>query len=559
MSTPSSNIYLLTKGNALSSDQHHTFSFANATEQHNFFFENNTYIGFTNTQYIRVSDNEVKIPKPKEELDLYSYMCIETVQYVPEKLNRYWYAFILDKEYVSDRCTKITFEIDVLQTFLFDGSVEFGMANVERCHQVTDYVGDNRVAEPFSVPNYIYNDVQNQYFTAGCVIGIIEDTQIYAGIQTTPTTPQMYYNNRVSSASQFYGFNLSNSGHRSDLLSLLDSLKGKMETITDFYFCPWEMIAPSVTAGYQLENEVVVDIAAELNIPAKGTPASYGMIELYTPKNNKLFTYPYNVLAVNDTCGGEMILKFEEFEGGAADGSIECSWITSPIMTFIPYNYEGIIRNYRYGLSLKEFPQFSVAKNAYETYKVQHEQTAILRTAANGIAGAVTGGSTRASVVRAALVGGASAIAPEAIIAGAAVSFLTSYADMKANEIEAKNKPDTLVHDLGGATTAIANGHCGYKYSRLSINGYYARIIDDYFTQFGYAQNRLIDIDDWLQSDIRESYKYIKTTDIHVKGICTGIYKGKIEAIFNRGVTFWKSTKTISDYTVSNNPIGGKD
>lgn len=47
--------------------------------------------------------------------------------------NKWWYAFIISKDYVNESCTQITFEIDVMQTFMFDYTID--EAFVLREHQ----------------------------------------------------------------------------------------------------------------------------------------------------------------------------------------------------------------------------------------------------------------------------------------------------------------------------------------------------------------------------------------------------------------------------------------
>lgn len=571
MSTPISTIYLLTRGNQLSPDQHHTFMFANANAQRTWFFESGSYIEINPTQYIRVSTNEVKIPKAKEEIDgHYSYMCIKTTQNLPNSQthSRYWYAFIVDTEYVSDSCTKITYEIDVLQTFLFDGSVNFKTAHVERCHWNTDVVGDNRVAEPLSTPSYVYNEKEIIEIKTGVIVEIIRD-QTIGGRATTPS--EIFFS--IGSATSYYAFDMSNVNERGSLRALLNEPDLYNDgVLISIYTCPADSFLKSGqrdAATFRLndgEFPRIIPIAKNgsiiggynMNIEATGI-GSTKTIDGYTPKNNKLFTYPFNVLQVTNTSGDEALLKFEEWST-TPTFSLETTWI-DPVATLIPSSYEKSncstgqnVQNFRYGLSMKDYPICGFASDAYQTWLAQRSQSQYMGLIAKGVSDyvglSVLGIGTSLGEVK-----------PYRALTGVSItaaSFGSSVANVIENVIEAKNKPDKIVSNMGGSTLKIANHHFGFEFARLSVNDYYAKIVDNFFTQFGYAQDALMDIDSWLfpsgGAKIRPHFKYIKTTDIHVNGACNAKYKDLIETIFNRGVTFWETDTAIGDYSVDNRP-----
>lgn len=573
MSTPRSIVYLLTRGNQLSPDQHHTFMFSDANAQQAWFFESGSYIEINPTQYIRVSTNELKLPMAKEEIEgHYSYMCIKTAQDVPispssqtkQLKYRYWYAFIVETEYVSDSCTKITYEIDALQTFLFDGSVNFKTAHVERCHWNTDVVGDNRVAEPLTTPSYVYNEKELIEIKTGVIVEIIRD-QTIGGRATTPS--QMFFS--LASATSYYAFDMTNFSERASLNALLNEPALYNDgVLISIYTCPADSFLKSGqrnAATFRLNDDEFPKIITiskngdySMNITATGE-GNTKTLDGYEPKNNKLFTYPFNVMQVTNTSGDEAMFKFEEWSTTPVF-DLETTWI-DPVATLIPSSYEKSNstlgespKNFRYGLSIKDYPVCGFASDAYRTWLAQRSQSQYLGLVAKGVS----------DMVGLSLLGigtGVGEVAPFRALTGAAVtaaSFGSSVANVIENVIEAKNKPDKIVSNMGGSTLKIANHHFGFEFARLSVNDYYAEIVDNFFTQFGYAQDRLIDIDTWLfphgGAKIRPHFKYIKTTDIHVNGACSARYKDLIETIFNRGITFWETDTAIGDYSVDNRP-----
>ena len=554
MSTPVGEIYLLSMGNQLSSDMHHTYRFNNATEQKTFFgigTDGGMVKRFSPTQYIRVSENEVKVPYPKEAIEgRFSYMAIVTKDSTEERI---WYAFIIDLEYISDRATKITYKIDPIQTFIFGGGAEIREAHVARCHADTDIIGDNRVAEPFSVPSYVYNEIVNDYYTSGCIIGIIEGQSINLGDVTVNTTPKTYYGGRISSSSTYFGFNLENSSHVNRMKALITSVNHVDGIITDFYFCPYELFDEILGSDNTINDWTPAWDNVQLssvNITAYGD----GKLEGYTPKNNKMFTYPYNILAIDNTAGTEMHLKFEEFNTTPTLRK-EGTWLPNSSVQIVPLRYEGTdanhICNYNYGASLRDFPMSSFASNAYNTWVAQKEQAENTRLLTRTITGI-------ASLGVAPIIAGALSLpvsAPMALIAGAvgfAASSFNNIANIEAEKIQAKNTPDKEQQDISGGAMTIANQHCGFRYSRKTVNAYFAEIVDNYFTQFGYAQDKIMNVNSFIFTKTRTRFKYIQTDNAHFNGACANRYKDELETIFNRGVTFWESNQIIGNYSDAN-------
>lgn len=82
----------------------------------------------------------------------------------------------------------------------------------------------------------------------------------------------------------------------------------------------------------------------------------------------------------------------------------------------------------------------------------------------------------------------------------------------------------------------------------MSIRAEYARMIDDYFTMFGYKTNRL------KVPNItgRANWNYVKTKGCNVIGNVPQDDLQEIKTMFNRGVTIWHNTSTFMDYSQNN-------
>ena len=144
-----SQVYLLNV--PLEDDMKNTLYFANATSQHNYFSSN---IGRT---YLNVSyQSETRTFRCPDKIDTvrqYNYIMWQNSAYS----NKWFYAFIKSMTYVSDGYTDIVFEVDPLQTWMFDITVRASF--VEREHTNNDTAGNNTLPENVELGPYIKNSV----------------------------------------------------------------------------------------------------------------------------------------------------------------------------------------------------------------------------------------------------------------------------------------------------------------------------------------------------------------------------------------------------------------
>lgn len=106
------------------------------------------YRRFNAQSYTRVNGNTVRLEANAEDLYDVNYMMFRNTAYG----NKWFYAFVLRSDYVNDNTTQITFEIDVMQTWLFEAVLE--PCFVEREHSATDVIGENLLPEPVDLGEY---------------------------------------------------------------------------------------------------------------------------------------------------------------------------------------------------------------------------------------------------------------------------------------------------------------------------------------------------------------------------------------------------------------------
>lgn len=100
---------------------------------------------------------------------------------------------------------------------------------------------------------------------------------------------------------------------------------------------------------------------------------------------------------------------------------------------------------------------------------------------------------------------------------------------------------------MNGDILAADNSNTFYFYSK-SIKPEYAKIIDDYFSMFGYKVNEI----KVPNINTRQNWNYIKTIGANIIGPIPQEDIEKIKKIFDNGITFWHSPGAYLNYTLPN-------
>ena len=583
MSTPKTIIKFYDIYDLLPNYEHtRYFSSENARDT---YFDSHAVLTVTPTQHIRVDELEVKIPKNISAIHSYTYMSIQNGKGANQYDHRY-YCFITDMEYVSDLCTLVKYKIDVMQTFAMDGLFSSTMPYqswVKRCHNLSDHIGDNIVVEPFDVDNYEVNDsfIEDTLNNMRIVIGIsTADDSITITVGGEPLTidmtPRVYYKNLYTCV-KYFVFEMGDIG-LSYFTGLLDYFSGsKLNEIVDFYICPAYAVPTTANSFEVSTNESSKHTVAPI-IYANGRndePTTYNKVSGYTPKNKKLFTYPYTKLTVSNGEGQVKDYAFEFFHVGAVPEFVcEGSFISEPSVTLHPKEYK--IRNtnmhkgtggvqtqqYKYDdcISLTDYPKCAYNVDAYKYYQSQNGVSNAIKSVGSAIAagllGFLFGGGIGLATGVASSMASASVGAAVSGVGAMTAQTIRNVADVTAEQIKANKSSDTTLNNVAGRNAAMEHGHKNFLFFRNCIEPQLAEQIDNYFTKFGYAQNKLMNIGQYLNSNTRPYYAYIQTRGFSVlNGGFEQKYKLQLQEIMDNGITFWFSTAVaMGNYSLDNTP-----
>lgn len=141
---PNSTIILL-KDVPLSRDYTDTIFFASAAAQTSYFQSAYVKKTFSAQSYQRVKKWVMRLEVLADEIYDYNYMMFQNTSFG----SKWFYAFITNVEYLNNSVSEITYELDVMQTWLFEATVK--PSYVERETPETDVIGANIAPEPIDI------------------------------------------------------------------------------------------------------------------------------------------------------------------------------------------------------------------------------------------------------------------------------------------------------------------------------------------------------------------------------------------------------------------------
>lgn len=285
--TPNTDIRLLKVPIEL--DNKNQLTFANETAQANYFLSINDYLEFESCQYQR-KNSVMNIPAHIDSILEYNYVMYKNNNYT----NKWFYAFITNMEYENDGLTRVSIETDVFQTWQFDLNWRQSFVEREMIAVADDVAGANLLPENLEIGELKVNnslsvdDLEPVY--------IIAFTGDHVG--TTQITGDGWKYNGIPSSVVFIAcldFTL-------DVVLQLINSDGQGDKILTVFTIPKLAIKslipvdPPGTTTYWWQ--ILDNDHTELpqNWLFSPTPSA---LDGYTPKNQKLRTYPFCYLGFN--------------------------------------------------------------------------------------------------------------------------------------------------------------------------------------------------------------------------------------------------------------------
>lgn len=549
---PDSIIYFL-QNIKLDDGYINTLNWASLEDQERY-FKSNAYFTEDALSYVRYADGVIRVKGNIRVFYKCNYMMFKNTSFE----NKWFYAFIKKVDYVNNSTVEITYDIDVFQTWF--AVPRFNDVFVEREHVADDTVGKHTIDE--GIPTGYPISFGEQMFTVG------GSKNIDALCIVLETTFQLIGDGSISSSLSWLGgvlkgtyisvFKKTEINSFTKVMGWINN-RGLGDGIVAIYLFPEVLLEMTeVTTGLTYTDGTIIEIPffriTELKKYVTAAVSFSQKIEGYTPKNNKLLCYPYCFAYASNGSGKNITLKYEfdtigdnifaarYFAQPGANGTLmaqlslegqNTSFLETPIGGFpqVAYSYD------------KYSDYLALNQNKLEFQKTQMTVNAITGAISSGVGGA-TSGFTAGGVV--------GAVAGAAVGIGKSVwQSVQGFSQISAEKADIDAQPNGLVGSAQTPDTLVLQERFGLMFHQMCIRPEYAKIIDDFFSRYGYKVSSL----KTPSITTRKNWNYIQTVGATIPAEMPADVESKICSILDRGITFWHDPNTMLDYSKDNTPV----
>lgn len=517
---------------------------------------------FDDHSYQRVTVNKIRVGVNAERLYDCNYLMFQNS--VGFGSYMWFYAFIDSITYINNSVSEIEYTIDSLQTYLT--YIDFNMCFIERQHTPTDNVGDNIVPEGLELGEQVFNNYgfgfdfldsnsNTPSFATGGFYQTVQGNQtntemciVVSTVDTSSSSPNLL--DGTFSGTTLIAYPCTPNGIN-NLITLVTSHYQDPDTIQAMYMCPRRAVSSSVLpdSGYILPYGSKGFQSIFSGTPITGNETLDG----YTPINKKLYTYPYNYLHIDNANGSSLALRYEYFKSvnnvrtpKVAIGSN----LTYPVQVILnPIEYKGsdnVLQSE--ALTINGYPMCSWNVDTFKVWVSQNAVPMIIQAAGGALQSAIRG-----RIIQPHLENYMPMRQEETFLGrtGAVKSLIGSVTGALSEGYSAAIASDMVKGNFTNKGANFALGQMHFHFGRVSVQHEYAKIIDDYFTRYGYAIKKL----QAPNLNARPEFTYIKTIGCTINGSVPADDERNICNIMDNGITFWNNPANVGQYGLNNVPV----
>jgi len=502
-----------------------------------------------------------------------------------------YYFFVTQRSFLSKSTTRLTIQLDLIQTWLFDAV--FKECFIEREHASVDTVGSNTIPEDFELGEYMAMYRKK-------VDSLTGEIDIFVAVTDNDDIAGGFFGKTFSGFTLYY-FDYNSVSALNAFISSY-AAAGKADAIAFIFSFPHDFIQYGNSSGdFTIANGTAIAGMSTIFRQtvsfdwAEQNRHFISPIETYLPRNMKLYTYPYSFITIRNAAGANVVLKNESFTDiTSIDFLIETVLTQNPRFTLTPLQYNGksyaiedSIDTNGFGLCswnndnyANWFAQHSntlkaQSDNAYASYKANYDTMQANNSNAkylqdlSGLQATLNTGNTFGSQLGSgnivgALTGGASGLANMGIDYAKTTAninndlantnrlintdFLNQTRSILASVHDAKVQPNNCKGDTSSSGLDMARNTNTFYIEQTGIRAEYAKMIDMFFQMFGYKSNR-VGVPTYNK---RVKWDYIKTVNAVVVGNVPIDDRVALAALYNGGVTFWHDPQYAYNYNQSN-------
>lgn len=486
--------------------------------------------------------------------------------------NKWFYAFITSIRYVNPNTVYIDFILDAYQTFIFD--ITWKDCFIERSHVRDDTLGAHTLDEGIHVGNRYSKEVNVSWpgtdvfagnvnvvpiiFLAAAYVfpssGDPTERIITSNVQGTPTTLAVWFPNFdvIGTAPLF---------QMQQFLKLLQN-SSKSNAIVASVAIPehiargtWNMmkgIEGAITEVQAdpkaIESGAYLQISIQQFVDSVNATLTLTPLMSYTPRNKKLYCYPFTYFVLSSNQGENVTIKTEWLPEtqppvGDPDRELKLSLSAniSPDSSYFCKVTNANSTSRTLTCTMAQLPQVATASSTYANWLAGHMASITSGILANGLQ--IFGGT-------AATVSGAGASAG----IGGITSGVNGIIGTIGNLIDAEKMPASLNSSGGSTGNAAINNRRFSLYQQVLNPDMYASI-DQFFDMYGYKVNMNGTPDFYC----RAYWQYFKIPIVNITGNVPAEYMNQIKSTFQNGVTLWNYSAgdgvDVGNYRNGYNPI----
>lgn len=510
--------------------------------------------------------NAVVVPFNAEELYGYNYCMFKNANYG----NRWFYSFIADIEYVSENSSRLYLKLDIFQTWFPD--CEVPACNVEREHVNDDSIGAHIRDEGFSVGEMkvqysVYDYLTLWLAVASAAEPLNDGTYVnVAGdnYQKLPSGTSVTVFDPVTQMGEFKRF-----------MNMLSD-NGQQDAVSAVYMVPAEIV-PGVSSKENGVGGAWVDASKPTRKETLEWNMGYTTLDGYTPKNKKLYCYPFEYVEISNMAGQVQQLRMEFMPQPGATLLLTRTGGTdvNSRTVYYPRDYNGAEWFYEGVITLPPYPTCNWVYQSWANIKGAHEiETGIeyttslepfTRSAFENIMGhSVWTGepinenfSSAPLNVNSLTQGGfANAVAGgvEKVLSGNILGGIWGMAkesaSVAANLAKQQRTPNTTRGGTNSSAVLVNTGTYGMVARKYTCRAEIAKQIDDYFSTYGYL------VSETKKPNLtgRKSWNYVKTNACNVRGKVPPNVLSAFNSMLDGGITFWH-TPDVGNYALDNSIV----
>lgn len=562
---PQSRLTLL--GYVNLTDYKNQLDFSSREEQAAYFL-GKKFMEFQDFRYIR-KDNAIVVPFGNDAIIACDYLMFKNVNFS----DKWFYAFITNREYISDSATKIYFRIDVFQTWQFN--VVYYKSFIAQQHtDGNEDLFENLYPEILEYGNdYEIVHTQNYGFS-GYDILICSSANLESDSGDVDN-PKLHMSDggtfdRVPSCLNYYVVN-EETGRFDTVLAELGDMPWVAQCIQSVTMIPKEVGAKGTNVTMP-EGTIIQKLEDGFESKSYTLDSIEDYLDFFPSyTNKKLYSFPYTYIEMTCFNGSQFIIKPQAIKSKDLLIRMMNFVGAQPRLAYYVDEYNSRTDN---GLTIRgeekatgefldaslivgNFPQLPVMIDNYMLYMANNANSFALSNTINNYnkkeavaLGAIEGGMGIASSALSGNIGG--------VISSAYSGAKSAYMGVKNSEIAIKQQlakiqdaeisSPSLAGQTGGDAFNISNNVTGVTLRWKTIRNQYSQKLDEYFTRYGYVTN-MIGVPYFKN---RQNFDYIKTTGIILGGNIPQDDMEQLKDMFDNGTTIWHNG--ILGYYTSNNP-----